>query len=375
MSAVNTVLQNMDKGFYQEAKIKGLHALTHLTDACRLEAPEIKAVTDRVLKKFRQDDDGSPRHHMLEQYAYDIAGLQKCLEARDIRVKGPNADTVEKFFHSSNDTPLFPVFLASQIIAGILASSLVPMIAATEIRINAHVAEKITISDTAADRQLRVVDEGINLPKTTIRRTEGNITLYKYGRLLEVSYESMRLMHLDIVGLFLQRMGMQIGIDETDTLIETLIAGDGTASSAVTDTDAEVSGTLDYDELIRLRLAFPIGYEMNHVICNDTNMRTVLNMAEFKDPLAGFNFQKTGQFMDALGSQWHRWTSTGSASFSTDRILATDQRGACAVYREGDMLEESDQLIDRQLHQRSMSEWMGFMKLDNNATQCSDITT
>jgi hypothetical protein len=364
---------SLDKGFYHEARAKGIAPLTYLTDLVKPEPPEIAAVESRVFARYRQKDDDSASAQALRQYAYDLCGLEKEFAARGIRTRGPMADTVEKLFVSSNDTPLFPAFLASQIIAGILAASLVPRLSATEVRINSHVAEKITLSDTAADRTLKWIGEGVDLPKTTIRRAEGNITLYKYGRLLEVSYESVRLMHLDILGLFLQRMGMQIGIDQTDDAIETLIAGDGTSGSAVVDTDAEVSGTLDYDELVRLRLAFPIGYDMTDAVVNDANLRTILNMPEFKDPLAGMRFQQTGEFVTPMGAKWHRWTSTGSASFSTDRILAVDNRGALAIFREDTLLEESDRLIDKQLERRAMSEWVGWMKLDNNAAQCLDI--
>ncbi len=59
----------------------------------------------------------------------------------------------------------------------------------------------------------------------------------------------------------------------------------------------------------------------------------------------------------------------GQGSVVASKILAV------ALFREGDLLEESDQLIDKQLHRRSMSEWAGFMKLDGSATACLDITT
>jgi hypothetical protein len=364
---------SLDKGFYQEARSKGLPPLTYLTELVNPEPPEIEAVAQRCLARFGQRDDGTARARRVRQYAYDIAGLEKELSVRGVRTSGPGAHTVEKLFSSTNQTPLFPVYLASQIIAGQLAGGLISSLVATDITINSHVAEKITITDTATDRSLRLVAEGTDLPKTKIQRAEGSISLTKYGRLLEVTYESVRLMQLDILGLMLQRIGMQIAVDQTDDLIETLIAGDGTAGSAVVDTDAEVSGTLDYDELVRLRLAFPIGYEMTDAITNDANMRTLLNMSEFKDPMAGFSFQRTGDLGAPLGARWHRWTSTGSASFSTDRILAVDNRGAAALFREDALLEESDQLIDKQLWRRTVSEWVGIMKLDNNATQCLDI--
>ena len=88
---------------------------------------------------------------------------------------------------------------------------------------------------------------------------------------------------------------------------------------------------------------------------------------------AGMRFAQTGDLPHPMGAHWHRWTSTGSASFSTDRILAVDNRGALALFREDTLLEESDRLIDKQLERRAISEWAGFMKLDNAATQSLDL--
>ena len=137
-----------------------------------------------------------------------------------------------------------------------------------------------------------------------------------------------------------------------------------------------MNGTLDYDELIRLSQAFPKGYRMNQAVLNDANMRTILNMSEFKDPLIQVNFQENGlaDAVPMLGALFHRWTSTNSTAFSTDRILVVDSSFAVATLQEGDFMEESDRLIGKQTHRATMSVWKGWMKLDNNATQCLDIT-
>jgi hypothetical protein len=370
-------IASIDKGFYQEAKTKGIHALDYLTQQVKAEPPEIQKVADRLGRRFPAClmEPGAPLEQHVNAWAHRVAGLTKCLEVAGIR----GNDTVEKAFFSSSNASgtqgLFPAYLATQIIAGQMAVSLVPRLVAGDISIMSHVQEKVTISDSKETRTLKFIGEGADLPKTKISRTSGSISLYKYGRMMEATYESIRLMHLNLLGLQLQRMGRQIGIDQTDDLIETCVAGDGTSGSAVTDTDAEVSGTLDYDELIRLFFSFDIGYEMRHAVTNDTQLRTILNMAEFKDPQAGFSFQRTGVLPGPMGANWHRWNSTGAASFSTDRILAVDDRSAIVLYREGDLLEEADRLIDKQLEQRTMSEWIGFMKWDNEATQCLDITT
>lgn len=362
------IVKDLDRGFYEEARRQEKHPLALLTELVNPEPPEIEAVEKRLQAKFPQLAAGSPLAQNVADWAFMAAGLEKELAVRGIS----RSDTVEKAFFSSTNgpnQPLFPVFLASQIIAGQMAGSLVPHLVASELRINSHVQEKVTIADTPTTRQLKGVGEGQDLPKTTIARTNGSIALYKYGRLLEASYESVRLMHLDILALQMQRMGRQIGIDQSDQLIETLLEGDGTPGSAVSYLTAESAGTLDYDELVRLFLAFPIGNQMRHAVVNDTLLRTILGMAEFKDPMAGFRFTREGIIPGPMGAEWHRWTSTGSAAFGTDRVLAVDDRMAAVLYREGDLLEEADQLIDKQLHRRTLSEWIGFAKWDNAATQ------
>src|SRR5437867_3083203 len=114
------IVKDIDKGFYQEAREKGIHPLTYLTQLVNPEPPEI-----------------------------------------------------------------FPAFLASQIIAGQLAVSLVPVCCLAEVRISSHVQEKVSITDTTDSRQTKHVSEGQELPKTTIAKTQGSIALQKYGRMLE----------------------------------------------------------------------------------------------------------------------------------------------------------------------------------------------
>lgn len=177
-----------------------------------------------------------------------------------------------------------------------------------------------------------------------------------------------------MVNVFLRRVGAQLGIDETDDLIEVAISGDGNAGSPVTDTDAEVAGVLDYHEVVRLSLAFPKGYRMRAAVVNSTLLQTLLTLDEFKDPLAGFQYQTTGMIPNFIGCEWYRWSSTGSSAFSTDRILALDTAQALVQYTEQGLMIEADRLIDRQFERTVISKWTGFGKLDYNATQCFDLS-
>lgn len=375
MAGVKEFVKNVDKGFYPEARKQSLTPLQFLAEEVAPEPPEVEKVYERKLRHFKAEDDGSHRSRMILEHAEQACALAKCLEVLKIRSR----DTLEKsFFVSASNTNLFPAFLANGIIAGQLAGSLVPFFIAMEERVDAEVVEKITMNESEGERQLKFTGEGAELPEMTLARVEGNVQLFKYGRQLKWSYETARRMRVNQVAIHMQRVGVQMGIDETNDMIEVLIAGDGTSGSAVTDTDAEVTGTLDYDELIRLFQAFPIGYVLDRAVLNDANIRTILNMAEFKDPLVQVKFQDRGLSSNGiplLGAQFHRWTSTNSPAFSTDRILAVDSRFAVSMLQEGDLLEESDRIIERQVNRATMSVWRGWKKLQNDATQCLDITT
>lgn len=380
---IKALIGNMDKGFYKDAAASVRSSFGHLADKFAElgyvpTQAEIDAKVSRMLAMSGMKSaaiDNLSRCHIdrLEQYAADVWGLERALQSEGIRVKGAGADRLEKFFATSSSTVLFPAYVDSQIVAGILASPVLASLIATETPIDAQVYQALHLADTAAQRSLSLVGEGVSLPITTLTTADHTINLQKFGRLLEASYESLRRQRMNVVSIFLQRIGLQIALDETDAAIEVLINGDGN-SNGVTDTDAEASGTLDYDELVRLFLAFADGYQMTTAVTNATNMRTILNMSEFKDPQAGFSFQKTGVLPGPMGANWFVWRSTGSTHFSTDRILAVDNSIALEQVTEQGVMTETDKLIDRQIERTAISKWTGFAKMDPAATQCLDIT-
>lgn len=378
---IKALLSNMDKGFYKDAAASARSSFGHLADKLAVEGvyPSREEIDNRVARMLSRSGFGSmemaPKVHLerLEQYAADTWALEKALADQGIRVKGAGADRLEKFFATSSSAVLFPAFVDSMVVAGLLASPVLSSLIATETNIDAQVYQALFLNDTQADRELKLITEGAVLPTTTITTADHTINLQKFGRLVEASYEALRRQRINVFSLFLQRIGLQIGIDETDLAIETLLAGDGN-NNAVVDTNVEVNNVFDYDELVRLYLAFGDGYQMTTAITNATQMRTILNMGEFKDPMSGFSFQRDGVLPGPMGATWHVWRSTGSTTFSTDRVLAVDNSIALEQVTEQGVMTESDKLIDRQMERTAISKWTAFAKLDAAATQCLDIT-
>ncbi len=336
---------NLEKEMYQEARLRGM-----------------------TFREFLEELDPSEEY---EGKLAEMDAFQRQLLAHEIKIKGPGADVLEKFFASTSSAVLFPHYVESQVQAGILATSLLPDLVATETMIDSHTYESLRLAESEADRQLQEIAEGTELPVTEITTAEHSVKLKKFGRLLRASYESLRLKRLNVVSVFLQRLGAQIGIDETDWALSVLINGDGN-NNALTPTQSDVSGTLDYNEMVKLWLAFPAGYQCRKIVVGDEMLATILNMSEFKDPQAGFTWQRTGELISPVGAKLLRWTST--AVLPSDYVLGVDERYALEQVTELGVMTETDRLINRQIEMTAVSKWTGFVKLDVNAAQAIDVT-
>ena len=311
----------------------------------------------------------------------NITGLdayQRQLKEHGIKTAGPNSSLLEKFFATTASAVLFPHYVETQVLQGMQDTSILPSILATTTRINTHTYDAVRMTDAAADRQLREVGEGTMLPTTTLSTSDESIRLRKYGRLLAATYEALRLQKLNVIGVFLQRLGAQIGVDESNEALRVIIAGDGNTGTSLTDSDSDVSGTLDYDEMVKLWLAFGSGYECNTIIAYDTYIQKVLNMDEFKDPMAGFKFQATGQLVNPLGARLVRWADTdgfkdGSGNDVSDWVIGIDRRYCLEQIVEQDVTIEVDRLINRQFERTAITKWSGFKKLDPAASRAIDV--
>jgi HK97 family phage major capsid protein len=320
-----------------------------------------------------------PSERDLEGKSVGLNAYQRQLKEHGIKTSGSNSTILEKFFATTSSAILFPHYVETQVMQGMQAASILPKILATETRINSHTYDAVRMTETEADRQLRSAAEGAALPTTTISTADESIKLKKFGRLLMATYEALRLSKLNVVSVFLQRMGAQIGVDESNEALRVVISGDGNSGTALTDTNADVSGVLDYDEMIKLWLAFGSGYECNVIIACDAYIQKILNMAEFKDPMAGFKFQATGDLVNPLGARLVRWSDTTGFSKDgvdvSDWVIGIDKRYCLEQVTEYGLITEVDRLIDKQFERTAVSKWTGFKKLDPAAAQAIDVVT
>ena len=119
------------------------------------------------------------------------------------------------------------------------------------------------------------VAEGAELPRAKLVGSEHTIRLYKYGRILEITYEAMRRMRIDMAALHVQRIAIQSQIDKLATIIDVLVNGDGNAGTAATSYNlttldsAAVAGTLTLKGYLAWKLKFINPYTLTTALAQD----------------------------------------------------------------------------------------------------------
>ena len=193
------------------------------------------------LEKGMYQEHGRTFSHVLEsidpsnQYVgTPLEGLdafQRQLKRFDIKVKGAQSDTVEKFFATTESAVLFPEYVARVVQRGMEESDIVPM---------------ITASVTRVDDEEQVGNTRANLRKR--------------GRLLVSGYDAVRAQKLDLFSVTLRQIGSYIAHTRLEDAVDVLVNGDCNSKAAEV---ASLNGRIfGYNTLLDFWAQFD-PYEMN----------------------------------------------------------------------------------------------------------------
>jgi hypothetical protein len=237
----------------------------------------------------------------------------------------------------------------------------------------------LTTDDTQS-RMVRIV-EGTEIPRVKLVGGDNLIHLYKYGRALEITYEALRRMRIDVVAMHIQRMAVQAEIDKVAIAIDTLVTGDGNSNAATVHTlssldPAAPANTLTLTAWLAFRMKFENPYFMTTAFAQEdvALQMFLLNTGSANLPLSmlqanlGQGFQPINPGL-ADGTRLG-WTSDAPAS----KIVAFDRRVALERFTEvGADIEEVESFIARQTKLMTMTEQEGYGIIDKNATQILNL--
>lgn len=315
---------------------------------------------------------GMTLSELLETEEYDPSGINSPLDAferqlavHEIRVGGKNPVTVELFYQGA--PALLPEFMMREIKRGQqMRPELDKLIASSsEISSSRYTPFYVNVTPSQSKLSLRPIGDLAEIPTLTIAEQVHAVTVPDYGITLKTSYKALRHRTTAQFKVLLWYIGFRLQADKMGLLVNTVINGDGNSNPATVINSAS-SGSLTYADLITLWNEF-FPFEMNTILCHKDKIKTVLTMDEFKDPMAGFMFQKTGDLVSPLGSSLVRCDDVPS-----DLVIGLDNRFAIEEVVSQPLMVEYDKVIEQKLEEAVISESVAYAKVIKEAALILD---
>ncbi len=297
-----------------------------------------------------------------------LDAYQRQLKRFDIKIKGAGSDVVSKFFASWESAVLFPEYVARAVRQGMEETNIIPLITAAETRFDGMDYRSITSNPTEDEKELKVVREGAEIPKTEVNAQSNLVKLHKRGRMLVASYEAIRYQRLDLFSVTLKQIGAYINRMHLSDAVSVIQKGDGNGNAAqVFQVGAgPISGTakaLSYGALVDFWSQFD-PYTMNTMLVGSGMMSAILKLEEMQNAPSGLDFQGTGKMVTPMGA-----TLLRSSAVPGDTIIGLDKSYALELIRGSDVMVEYDKLIDRQLERAAITSISGFAKIFPGASK------
>ncbi len=340
--------------------------LSGLVDLSR--ASEIHIDRDIYLEA---ENRGMTLSELLETSEYDPSPLASPLDAFErqlalagIRLGGKNPTTVEQMYQKA--AALMPEFILREIKKGqSMRPELSSLIANSTTIANNRYTPFYIDTGSGGNLSLRPIGDGSEIPQLLVTEQNHAINVPEYGLGLKVSYKALRYRTTAQFRVLLWYIGFRLQTDKIAMIADCLVNGDGN-SNAATIVNAASSGSLTYDDLITLWAQFD-PFEMNAIVCHIDNLKTILTLDEFKDPLAGYRFQEKGELFSPLGASLVRCDSVAS-----DRIIGLDSRFAVEEVITQPLMVEYDKIIEQRFEEAVISESVAYAKVLKEASVVLD---
>jgi len=291
-----------------------------------------------------------------------LDAFERQLAARGIKINNLGSSVTLDAFYEESNRILFPEFIDRNIRMGLLMGKNAVKIedliyTTTEIDSGTY---QNAIVDMTNKPKLKKVGEGSEFPVVKLTLNEKTIYLGKYGRKILATYEYRRRIKANVFAKLLQFIGMAMAEEMANMGVKIVIEGTGNSDAA----GVVPYSAVDYNNLVDFDLEFD-PYDCDLLVGPKVMIGSILKLAEFKDPMIGFDYQKTGKWMTPLGKTLKR---SAASELSTTKVLGLDSRFCMEkVVETGSSMTETDKIIDGQWDVIVISMVLGFAKTFTDA--------
>lgn len=243
---------------------------------------------------------------------------------------------------------------------------------------------RIITAPPASELRLLRISEASELPKAKITEASRSVGLFKFGRALEASYESIRRLQIDDFALHVRLLRMQTEVDQVAAALDVAINGDGNAGSAATVYNlttldpATTANNLTLTAWLTFKMLWANPYNLTTVLAQQATMLKLLllsipatNVLIATNPVPGM----VGQNFTPINSRLADGVRFGiTTDAPANQIVGFDNRFAVEHLREnGSDISESERFITRQTEVLTFSMNEGFGNIDPGAVKILNL--
>lgn len=280
-----------------------------------------------------------------------LDAFERQLKRFNIRIAGQDCDRVEKFFTSTESAVLFPEFVKRCIRKG-FDETVLSSICATQTISGSSQYLGCVLDDTA---EYKTSAQTATLPTTIVKESTTAVTLSKYGRLINASYEAVRQQRLDVFGVMLRSIGVKLAVSVVKNAVNVLKA----SATSIT------AASLTYDALAKLYGSFDC-FNMTTLIASPSSASKIVAMEQLSDTSADAD----GKMILPFGSELVK-----TSAVADNTLIGIDRNFALEFITSSNLVMETDRLIDRQLDQITVSITCGFRKITPDAVKVLTISS
>lgn len=295
-----------------------------------------------------------------------LDAFDRQLALAGVRLGGKAPTTVEQFFQKA--PTLMPEFMLREIRRGQqMRPELSKLVAnSTTVATNRYTPFFIDTSNDAKF-SLRPIGDGADIPQLIVTEQNHTVNVRDYGLALKASYKALRYRTTAQFRVLLWYIGFKMQSDKIGMVMDCIVNGDGNSNSA-TVVNAAATGVLGYTDLVTLWSQFK-NFEMNTMVAHVDSLKKILGLDEFKDPMAGYRFQLSGELFSPLGA-----TLVRSDAVATDQVIGLDRRFAVEEVITQPLMVEYDKIIDQRFEEAVITESVTYAKVIKEASVILDYT-
>lgn len=342
-------------------------------------------ISDEVMSKFFDPQNTKSLNDILEEkYEGDLADwrakepvLQKSSAVKIATISAgitPNSQ-MKDFTAQGVGEWLYPAYIDERLREEVGEGSILPYLVNGTVATNSLsvIAPKLDLfsdKDNFDNLKMKRVSEGADLPIAELKLGESAISLFKYGRAVQATYEAIAYMRVDMFSKTLSLISQDVADMQSDRAIDVLVNGDGNNNKIKTISVA--SGKIvTQDDLLELMLAFQkqAKVPVTTIVAGSNFFKQIWKLKYPTDQAQGVDFNFTFT-VPQFANQNVRlvWSDKVPKIGGKEALVALNSDFALTKYIAPNMnIREISKNIRNQTQLGTVSEISGFAKFNDAA--------